>query len=62
MTTELLASQLGWSNEIELLTADISQTADYLRHNRVAFGRLPDNRLVVPPREANGAILIFAGV
>jgi catechol 2,3-dioxygenase-like lactoylglutathione lyase family enzyme len=45
---------------IELLTADLSRTADHLRQQRVEFARLPDGRLVVPPREASGTILIFA--
>jgi hypothetical protein len=45
---------------LELATADIAQTADYLRRQGVTFQVLPDARLAVPARDANGAILFFA--
>jgi len=45
---------------IELATADITGTADYLRRLQVAFAALPDGRLMVPAHEANGTILFFA--
>ena len=44
---------------LELLTTDISRTTDYLRRQRVAFDALPDGRIAVPAREANGTILFF---
>ena len=44
---------------IELATADIAGTADCLRQRRVAFDALPDGRIAVPAREANGTILFF---
>ena len=44
---------------IELATADIAQTADCLRQLQVAFDELPDGRIAVPAREANGTILFF---
>jgi catechol 2,3-dioxygenase-like lactoylglutathione lyase family enzyme len=45
---------------IELITAEVARTADYLRRREVAFDRLPDGRIAIPAREANGAILFFA--
>ncbi len=44
---------------IELATADIARTADYLRRQQVGFVTLPDGRLAVPAREANGTMLFF---
>jgi catechol 2,3-dioxygenase-like lactoylglutathione lyase family enzyme len=44
---------------IEVATADIAQTADCLRQLQVAFDELPDGRIAVPAREANGTILFF---
>ena len=44
---------------IELATADLARTADRLRTRQVAFAVLPDGRLAVPAREANGTILFF---
>ena len=44
---------------IELATADIARTADCLRRRQVGFITLPDGRLAVPAREANGTILFF---
>ena len=45
---------------LELATADIAQTADYLEEQRVDFTTLPDGRIAVPAREATGTILFFA--
>ncbi len=44
---------------IELATSGIARTAGYLRTQQVAFDALPDGRIVVPAREANGTILFF---
>lgn len=44
---------------IELATADLARTADHLRRHRIAFDALPDGRIAVPAREANGTILFF---
>ncbi|HEX2151289.1 MAG TPA: VOC family protein [Stellaceae bacterium] len=44
---------------IELATSDITKTADCLRTHQVAFDALPDGRIAVPAREANGTILFF---
>jgi catechol 2,3-dioxygenase-like lactoylglutathione lyase family enzyme len=45
---------------IELATEDLARTADWLRHQQVAFAVLPDGRIAVPAHEANGTILFFA--
>jgi catechol 2,3-dioxygenase-like lactoylglutathione lyase family enzyme len=45
---------------VELATADLARTGDHLRQNRVAFAMLPDGRIAVASREANGTILFFA--
>jgi hypothetical protein len=45
---------------LEIAVARRDQTADYLAQWQVAFDELPDGRLVVPAREANGTILFFA--
>jgi hypothetical protein len=44
---------------LELATADLARTADWLRAQQVAFDVLPDGRLAVPAHEANGTILFF---
>lgn len=44
---------------LELATADLARTADWLRRQGVAFATLPDGRIAVPAREANGTILFF---
>ena len=36
------------------------RTADYLAQWQVAFDEMPDGTLVVPPSEANGAVLFFS--
>jgi hypothetical protein len=36
------------------------RTADYLARWQIAFDEMPDSTLVVPAREANGAILFFS--
>jgi hypothetical protein len=36
------------------------RTADYLAQGQIAFDEMPDGSLVVPAREANGAILFFS--
>lgn len=45
---------------LELAVADRGQTADYLTQWHIPFDELPDGRLAVPAREANGTILFFA--
>jgi catechol 2,3-dioxygenase-like lactoylglutathione lyase family enzyme len=45
---------------IELATADIARTADYLRRRQVGFAMLADGRIAVPACEATGTILLFA--
>ena len=44
---------------LEFATARIEQTADHLAQWQVGFDDLPDGRLAVPAREANGTILFF---
>jgi len=44
---------------IELATADLAHTADWLRTRQVAFNALPDGRLALAAREANGTVLFF---
>ena len=36
------------------------RTADYLAQWQIAFDEMPDGTLVVPPSEANGAVLFFS--
>jgi len=45
---------------LEIAVAGRDATADYLAQWQIAFDELPDGRLVVPAREANGTILFFA--
>ncbi len=45
---------------LELAVARREQTADYLTQWQIAFDELPDGRLAVPAKEANGTILLFA--
>jgi hypothetical protein len=45
---------------IEIATRDLARTADHLAQWQVAFDELPDGRIAVPAREANGTILFFA--
>ncbi|MGE0257595.1 MAG: VOC family protein [Alphaproteobacteria bacterium] len=45
---------------LELATADVTKTADYLKERRIDFTMLPDRRIAVPAREATGTILFFA--
>ena len=45
---------------LELAVGRAEQTADHLTQWQVAFDELPDGRLAVPAREANGTILLFA--
>ncbi len=47
---------------LELVVAHRSQTADHLTRGQVPFTALPDGRLAVPAREANGTILFFVEV
>lgn len=44
---------------IELTVAELGATADHLTQWQIAFEELPDRRLVIPAREANGTILFF---
>jgi catechol 2,3-dioxygenase-like lactoylglutathione lyase family enzyme len=45
---------------LELAVTRRDETADYLTQWQIAFDELPDGRLAVPAREANGTILFFA--
>jgi hypothetical protein len=45
---------------VEFGVAQRKDTADYLTRVQVPFEELPDGTLVVPAREANGAILFFS--
>jgi catechol 2,3-dioxygenase-like lactoylglutathione lyase family enzyme len=45
---------------IELAVRRREESADYLTQWQVAFDELPDGRLAVPAKEANGTILFFA--
>jgi hypothetical protein len=45
---------------IEFGVARREDTADYLTRRQVPFEELPDRSLVVPAREASGAILFFS--
>jgi catechol 2,3-dioxygenase-like lactoylglutathione lyase family enzyme len=45
---------------IEFAVARREATADYLTQWQIVFDELPDGRLAVPAREANGTILFFA--
>lgn len=45
---------------LELAVTRREQTADYLTQWQIAFDELPDGRLAVPAKEANGTILLFA--
>jgi hypothetical protein len=45
---------------IEVAVARCEDAADYLTQWQIAFDELPDGRLAVPAREANGTILLFA--
>jgi glyoxalase-like protein len=45
---------------IELQTARRDHTLDYLAQWQVPFDELPDGRLAIPAREANGTVLLFA--
>jgi hypothetical protein len=45
---------------LEIAVTRRDATADYLAQWQIAFDELPDGRLVVPAREANGTILFFA--
>jgi hypothetical protein len=36
------------------------KTADYFKQRQIAFEELPDGGLIVPAKEANGAILFFS--
>jgi hypothetical protein len=47
---------------LEIAVARRDATADYLAQWQIAFAELPDGRLAVPAREANGTILFFAEV
>ena len=47
---------------LEIAVASRDATADYLAQWQIAFDELPDGRLAVPGREANGTILFFAEV
>jgi len=45
---------------VELAVARRNETADYLAQWQIAFDELPDGRVAVPAKEANGTILLFA--
>jgi hypothetical protein len=45
---------------VEFGVARWEDTADYLTRRQVSFEELPDGSLVVPAREASGAILFFS--
>jgi hypothetical protein len=45
---------------VEFGVARLQGTADYLTRRQVSFDQLPDGSLVVPAREASGAILFFS--
>jgi len=45
---------------VEFGVAQREDTADYLTRGQIPFEELPDGTLVVPAREANGAILFFS--
>jgi hypothetical protein len=45
---------------VEFGVARREDTGDYLTRRQVPFDRLPDGSLVVPAREASGAILFFS--
>ena len=45
---------------LEIGVARRDATADYLTQWQIDFDELPDGRLAVPAREANGTILFFA--
>jgi hypothetical protein len=45
---------------LELAVERRDHTADYLARWQIAFDEMPDGSLVVPAREANGAILFFS--
>jgi hypothetical protein len=45
---------------LELNVERRERTADYLTQSQIAYDELPDGALVVPPSEANGAILFFS--
>jgi hypothetical protein len=44
---------------LELAVRQLDRAADHLTQWQVAFDELPDGRLAVPAREANGTILFF---
>ena len=44
---------------LELATVRLDRTADHLAQWQIAFDEMPDGRLAVPAREANGTILFF---
>jgi catechol 2,3-dioxygenase-like lactoylglutathione lyase family enzyme len=45
---------------LELAVERRERTADHLTQWQIAFDELPDGRLAVPAREANGTMLLFA--
>jgi len=45
---------------LELFVADRERTADYLTQWQIAFDDMPDGTIVVPAREANGALLFLS--
>lgn len=45
---------------LELAIRERDPTADYLTQSQIDFDEMPDSSLVVPPSEANGAILFFS--
>jgi hypothetical protein len=45
---------------LDLVITDRDGTADCLSQRQIAFNELPDGILVVPAREANGAVLFFS--
>lgn len=45
---------------LELAVTSQGQTADYLTQWHIPFDELPDGRLAIPAKEANGTILLFA--
>jgi hypothetical protein len=47
---------------VTLRSRDLSRTADHLAQWQVAFDELGDGAVLVPPAEANGALLVFTGI